>query len=85
MFLHFVKLAFLLLSFLIITAHAVAQGRVEYSGEDEVKIGDYKFEAEIAWALIEEIVPLLGRKDIFDKFHVNFKQDRRIIEFVPVG
>ncbi len=50
----------------------------------EVKIGDYKFETEIAWALIEEIVPLLGRKDIFDKFHVNFKQDQRIIEFEPV-
>ena len=50
----------------------------------EVRIGNYEFAAEIAWALIEEIVPLLGRKDIFDKFHVHFKQDRGIIEFVRV-
>lgn len=39
----------------------------------EVKIGEHKFETEVAWALSEEIVPLLGRIDIFDNFYVSFK------------
>lgn len=47
----------------------------------EVKIGEYQFETKIAWALSEEVVPLLGRIGIFDNFHVSFKQDRKIIEF----
>jgi hypothetical protein len=46
----------------------------------EVKIGENEFETEIAWALSEEVVPLLGRTDIFDNFHVSFKQDHKIIE-----
>lgn len=47
----------------------------------EAKIGKYTIVVEIGWALIEEVSPLLGRKDIFDHFHVNFKQDKRLIEF----
>lgn len=47
----------------------------------EVKIGEYEFEAEVAWALSEEVVPLLGRMGIFDNFHINFRQDKKIIEF----
>jgi len=47
----------------------------------DIKIGKYVFEAEIGWALIEEVPPLLGRKDIFDLFHINFMQDKKIIEF----
>jgi hypothetical protein len=46
-----------------------------------VKIADYIFKTKIAWALIEEVPPLLGRIGIFDNFHVNFKQDEEIIEF----
>ena len=46
----------------------------------DVKIGVYEFETEIAWALSEEVVPLLGRIGIFDNFHVSFKQDQKIIE-----
>lgn len=46
----------------------------------EVKIGEYEFEIKIAWALSEEVVPLLGRSGIFDNFHVIFKQDQKIIE-----
>lgn len=46
-----------------------------------VKIENYIFKTKIAWTLIEEIPPLLGRIGIFDHFHVNFKQDEKIIEF----
>jgi len=46
----------------------------------EVRIGGYEFETKIAWALSEEVVPLLGRTDVFDNFHVNFKQDKKTIE-----
>ncbi|MFH0775311.1 MAG: hypothetical protein V2A53_07480 [bacterium] len=49
--------------------------------EEKVKIGEYTFGIKIAWALIEEIPPLLGRIGIFDHFHINFKQDEGIIEF----
>jgi len=47
----------------------------------KVKIEKFVFGIKIAWALIEEIPPLLGRIGIFDHFHVNFKQDEKIIEF----
>ncbi len=74
MFLHFVKLAFLLLSVLIITAHAVAQGRVEYSGEDEVKIG---FQTLRYLAASDSIVSLSLAKSLYDqgRFIVNEKPD----------
>lgn len=45
-----------------------------------VKIGEYEFETEVAWSLSEKVVPLLGRAGIFDKFHVSFRQDEKIIE-----
>jgi hypothetical protein len=46
-----------------------------------MKIGDYQMNVNVAWALIEEVPPLLGRTDIFDKFDVTFKQTKRIVEF----
>lgn len=46
----------------------------------KVKIGEHEFKTEVAWALSEEVVPLLGRSGIFDNFHVSFKQDKKIIE-----
>ncbi len=50
----------------------------------DVKIENYGFKLKVAWALIEEVPPLLGRLGVFDNFHINFKQDERIIEFVKV-
>ena len=45
-----------------------------------IKIGSFDFEAHVAWALIEEVPPLLGRSDVFDHFDVTFKQrDREIV------
>ncbi|MBI2675584.1 MAG: hypothetical protein HYX24_03940 [Candidatus Aenigmarchaeota archaeon] len=45
-----------------------------------VKIGSHEISARIACALIEEVVPLLGRLDLFDKFRIVFEEnDRKII------
>lgn len=46
-----------------------------------MKIGDDKMTVVVAWALIEEVPPLLGRTDVFDKFDIFFKQTKRIVEF----
>lgn len=46
-----------------------------------MKIGAEEFIVNIAWALIENIPPLLGRTDVFDRFNVNFKQSDGIIIF----
>ncbi len=47
----------------------------------QAKIGGIELSVKIAWALIENIPPLLGRSDIFDHFHVTFKQDQEVIIF----
>lgn len=47
----------------------------------EIRIGNIQFPIQIAWALIEEVPPLLGRTDVFDKFNVLFKQKEGLILF----
>ncbi len=47
----------------------------------KLRIGEIKFPVRIAWALVEDVPPLLGRLDIFDKFEVKFKQKEKITEF----
>lgn len=49
--------------------------------QEKTRIGDKQLSTRIAWALIEEVPPLLGRADIFDRFHVTFRQDRGTILF----
>ncbi len=39
-----------------------------------MRIGTLEFEGRVAWALIEEVPPLLGRSDVFDHFDITFKQ-----------
>ena len=46
-----------------------------------MKIGGIDIKTKIAWTLIEEVPPLLGRQDVFDKFHITFKQDKEEIVF----
>lgn len=46
-----------------------------------LKIGDEEILSQIAWALIEDVPPLLGRTDIFDTFKVTFDQSQEIITF----
>lgn len=49
--------------------------------EVQVKIGPYEFPARIAWSLIEEAPPLLGRLDIFAKFRITFDEAGKRILF----
>lgn len=46
-----------------------------------MKIGNKTFTSHIAWALIEDVPPLLGRKDVFDVFKITFEQYRGTITF----
>ena len=47
----------------------------------KVRIGEFEFPIKIAWALVEDVPPLLGRVDVFDKFEVTFKQKQKVTEF----
>ncbi|OGG14362.1 hypothetical protein A2773_02905 [Candidatus Gottesmanbacteria bacterium RIFCSPHIGHO2_01_FULL_39_10] len=49
--------------------------------ECQMRIGQEDLKAKIAWALIEDVPPVLGRTDIFDRFNVTFKQKEGIIKF----
>lgn len=49
-----------------------------------MKIGERNFNTHIAWALIEDVPPFLGRKDIFDIYKVTFEQYKGIIVFDEV-
>jgi hypothetical protein len=46
-----------------------------------MRIGEKEFNARVAWSLIEDVPPLLGRADVFDIFEVTFKQKKGIILF----
>ena len=46
-----------------------------------IRIGEREFKVKVAWCLKEDVPALLGRRDIFDNFHVLFKQDEKVIEF----
>lgn len=46
-----------------------------------IRIGLNQFPIKLAWALIEEVPPLLGRSEIFDYFSITFKQHQKIIIF----
>lgn len=52
---------------------------------NEMKIGQYVFKAQIGWALTEDVPPLLGRKDVFDRFDITFKQAREEIVFDKIS
>lgn len=48
--------------------------------ECQMRIGDNEFKIKVAWALIEDVPPLLGRTSVFDKFEIIFRQkDDKII------
>jgi len=46
-----------------------------------MKIGEKVLPILVAWALIEEVPPLLGRADVFDYFKITFLQKERKIIF----
>lgn len=47
----------------------------------KIKIGEKIFPILLAWALIEEVPPLLGRADVFDTFKITFIQKEGKIIF----
>ena len=47
----------------------------------QIKIGRKVLPILIAWALVEEVPPLLGRADVFDFFKVTFNQKGEEIVF----
>lgn len=47
----------------------------------DIRIGKEEFSLNLGWALIENVPPLLGRTDIFDRFDVTFQQVKNIIIF----
>jgi hypothetical protein len=50
----------------------------------ELELAGVRFQAQIAWAQLEEIPPLLGRTDVFDRFDITFQQGRKVVVFQPV-
>jgi len=50
-----------------------------------MRFGEKEIPVRIAWALTEEIPLLLGRVDVFDPFHIIFKQNDGKVVFKIVG
>lgn len=48
-------------------------------------IGSVSLPVEVAWAQLEHVPLLLGRKDVFDKFEIIFRQWDGIVEFREVS
>lgn len=51
----------------------------------KIKIGQRVLSILLAWVLIEEIPPLLGRADVFDFFQITFQQKKGKIIFEESG
>lgn len=49
-----------------------------------LKIGGKEINCQVAWALIEDVPPLLGRTDIFDSFKITFEQKKEVITFEEI-
>ena len=45
----------------------------------------HKLNVKIAWALIEEVPLLLGRKDIFNRFKIIFNEKQGYIDFEEIN
>jgi len=44
-------------------------------------MGKEIFDARVAWALIEDVPPLLGRMDVFNKFDVIVREEEKEVVF----
>jgi hypothetical protein len=49
--------------------------------EVDARINGTEFPVRVAWALEEDLPPLLGRVDIFDRFTITFDQCKKIVIF----
>ena len=50
----------------------------------EIKIGSQTLPVLLAWALLEEVPPLLGRADVFDFYKITFLQKEGKIIFEKI-
>jgi hypothetical protein len=48
-------------------------------------LGSFTFPVEVAWAQLEHVPLLLGRKDVFDRFEIIFRQRDGVVEFRESG
>jgi hypothetical protein len=44
-------------------------------------IGSMSFRARVAWSQVEGVPPLLGRRDVFSRFSVTFREKGRVTIF----
>lgn len=49
--------------------------------EATIILGEHHVSCRVAWALIEEVPPLLGRTDVFDSFRILFDQKNKKVRF----
>lgn len=46
-----------------------------------ITIGGEKFSCPVGWVLIDGFPPILGREVVFDRFHIEFLQDKEVTIF----
>ena len=68
----------------VYTLGGVAMGLPVVYRTIQVQIGVHEISCRIAWALSERAPSVLGRLDIFDTFHVEFRQEERKTVFTKV-
>lgn len=62
----------------------ITLGKIKvYVHELNTKLGEETFKARIAFAQTENIPPLLGRTDIFDRFKVCCNNKQKETTFIP--
>lgn len=49
-----------------------------------MKINDLVLDVRIGWSLREDVPFILGRLDVFDKFHIEFRENEDTVIFQPV-
>ena len=47
----------------------------------KMRIGEQEFDARVAWCLEEDVPPLLGRIDVFNRFKITFDEENKEIIF----
>lgn len=65
----------------IYEARGIAGGVPYILKEVTLVLNKHRFNARIAWTLVEEVPLLLGRMDIFNKFRITFDVRRGYINF----
>lgn len=48
-----------------------------------MEIGGIRFPSAVMWALSDDLPNLLGREDVFDRFHIEFRQGECRTIFKP--